>query len=337
MADRRPEPLDDRPDLYIRRLYPGQMTFKDALEAAEMHHYAFEDDKQLHYINTPAYRYGNDLNVVRNCIVDPRIRLNAFIERAKAYKRLTYVWARMFHSRSIEDVAVTHGLYTVKKTTDLNINEYEAEVMVGYSMWFYPECLADKCVAEIRPTSCRGLKRLLYNMWARWLKIKYAVADFLTFFGYGGNPLVNEERDNGFRVREKAAHAHLYTEKSTVEHLSQASYDELVDIRYPKDRCIVLGWFLTHPSLQRQGVGYKFLSKSIDLLPLDPKTDLIEFESKDQSGKIHKSAGPQKYMIRASVKGEGLYKKLGYETVNFSTTEQDGIEFSSAFMEKLRL
>jgi GNAT superfamily N-acetyltransferase len=298
------EPLGDDKVYYTKRIDPLKVTFNETLQFAELLLDSFADDDLFHYWYGRKYRYDHAIKSVRQSIKDPRERLDAYVETARNYKRLTRAQGRDIRLRILSCSDEFFGLYTQQEG-------YERAV--GLTVWRYPKYMQQKT-------------GIWHKIYATWTFYKYKVIDFFEFFGQGTHPLNNKRGTEYFQAYVEATQSIPDTPEEG-DRLSTLTEEQLAVEPYREQDYVYLALFMISPDYQRRGLGTRFFEYSLTVV----RNVQTPFVSKDG---LHKSFGPSKQLLAGTTAGRQLYLKYGFKDVK-SYAEFPGVSKPSHRMERV--
>lgn len=302
-------------EYYFKLLYPRSV---DPFEIGEL---VFESMSHapVHQLALGTFRPPSQ-SAIRQSIVDPRKRLDAYIQAMKLKKETVQAYGTYLHAALMFPRSLAWGLYHKGNLYD---------EMVGYAQWRMPLYFKDEVDARL------GKSGLSYNIWVWFKLIQLKFRQFWTFLRYGQYLTLHNER----LLRLKAHRKTLYDENSRPfmptrpEHrdkLAQMSFEELKDQVYHSDDVFYLGIFCVHPDYKRQGLGKALMQHCLNEIPVVK----IPIASSDGKFSIE---GPQQLTLLATDEGRPFYLSQGWKlTYDHQYTADDGLVVNNDRMDLVR-
>jgi GNAT superfamily N-acetyltransferase len=278
-------PFGDDGVYYIKQIDPIAFTFNEALQFSELLLDSVAGDGLIHYWCGPRYEYHNAIAFIRNSLKDPRERLDAYIDKARSYKRLVHSHARSTFLSVLSPSIELTGLYTKQEG-------YER--VVGMALWRYPIYMNKK-------------QTIWHQIYALWVSFKYKLIEFFEFFGQGIHPVYNQRIVDFSRAFSEATGQIPNTPEET-DRLATLTEDQLAEQPYPDRDYISLSIFMISPDYQRKGLGSSLLNFTLAGL----REGKTPFVSRDG---LHTSYGPPKQLLISSPAGRNLYVKCGFKEI----------------------
>lgn len=313
-------PLDDTGRFFVKTVDPRKITFDELLRFAHVALESFRHEPLTQYYHGPRYCYEtlNGRHDFLSPFDEPRKRLRAYIERERCKRRLYYSYARSLHQRMIDSKGLCCVLYEKKKMPDNIVHEIE----IGLCFFAYPTYMQ---------SPREGMQATLYGLYALWLRLKYAIAEWAAYlFQDGDNPIVNRRVTSFVDEYNRLVFAGMPNSVDYKEKMASLSFEELQQAPYVKSDMVVIYLLVISPEYQGKGLGSKFLSSALDLVPNVP----ITFVNKK---KTETSQGPQKFYVNSSNAGRGVYSKCGYSVTYICEKTLGGYNVGLTRMDMTRL
>lgn len=283
---------------YLKQINPYKYKYVDALRTAELGLRSFEDNVLTKYRLPEVYHYkGNMLDKYRQSIIDPRERLQMYINHSKRYSNLCHLLMGSYYQNALDPNFKCYELYTA---------DGEA---IGYASMRYPDFDAPRVAEDVIAAFNGGyVTRLLWKVYVRWINIKLFIMGYLRIskwlFGGGGffssAYYTSENSSQNDYIRN-------YVLPGNETELSNKTYDELRELYYPKSHLYLLHMLMLDSRYQGKGLGRILLETAI----YDIKADHVEFH--DKNGVVT-ATGPVKIDVKATEEGKVLYDKMGFQT-----------------------